>query len=176
MRCWLQEEAISPVLGAGVSFSTEWGPLLAILFLLAVQTALAYRRGKVEPLPPGRSRQGRADARIPDAPSDELEPKAPQEMDRDILRVEVSPAGGESHSGGEKVFPLEEERAPLPVREVSPGSPRPMTAALRYRGYLRRLRRPIGAREALLGTEILWNPPIALREPGRAGLWEKHLW
>ncbi|WP_202213090.1 hypothetical protein [Methylacidimicrobium sp. AP8] len=62
---------VAPLLGAGFPFAGEWGPLLAILLLLALQAALAYRRGKVEPPPPGPSGRKRPAIPVPEAAREE---------------------------------------------------------------------------------------------------------
>ena len=157
-------EAIAFVLGAGIPVLTDWGPLLAILLLFVIQTALAYRRGKVEPLPPGRGRDRRAPARIPEPltgqPGRQTSERGGQETSGGALSV----GGGDSAPERETVLFLQGEVSGPAMPAVSPGSLRPSAA------LLRRLQEPIGAREAFLGAEILWNPPVALREPGKAGV------
>ncbi len=163
----LSAAAVAPIVEAGIPFSTEWGPLLAILLLLAIQTALAYRRGKVEPLPRGGERRP-SPVRIPTPEAERAGANAPRGVDREIPRAvapsiprELSPRG-EALVFGEGEIPLP------PVAEAPSTSPRSMAARSSV-AFLRRLREPTGAREAFLGAEILWNPPVALREPGNAG-------
>ncbi|MDD4933542.1 MAG: hypothetical protein PHO89_08780 [Methylacidiphilaceae bacterium] len=168
MASWLQEsEGIAPLLGAGISFPTEWGTLLAILVLFAIQTALAYRRGKVEPLPPGQTGPRRSPARIPEARPDESRPELPRGGEPEAPRVGVRMDQREDVAKGEESLLAESGslfQAPAPPRVSSRRTETTLPSAV----FLQRLRNPIGAREAFLGAEILWNPPVALREPGKA--------
>ncbi len=68
-----------------------------------------------------------------------------------------------------EVFLSEEEGSRLQAPAILPNSPRPAREILPTSAFLRQLRQPTGARAAFLGAEVLWNPPMALREPG-AGL------
>ncbi|VVM05814.1 hypothetical protein MAMC_00801 [Methylacidimicrobium cyclopophantes] len=162
------DAVIAPILGAGFSFSTEWGSLLAILILLAIQTALAYRRGKVEPLPPSGSGGEESPAPIRGPRPEPSGEGTLRSIDRENGRPAPPSEEGESLVAGKSLF-SEERRCPV-AAAVSLGPPGPTRAKKPSRVFLRRLRDPIGAREAFLGAEILWNPPVALREPGNAGI------
>lgn len=168
MTGWLQHEATAPILGTGISFPTEWGTLLAILLLVAVQAALAYRRGKVEPLPPGPSEQRRSPARESEPGPGRSGAQASHGAERRgrpgaALPLEKPPAIDRS------LF-LTEEEVRLRAAALPLLSPRPMASRKPSAAFLRRLRGPTGAREAFLGAEILWNPPVALRERGQPGV------
>lgn len=160
---------VAPLLGAGFPFAGEWGPLLAILLLLALQAALAYRRGKVEPPPPGPSGRKRPAIPVPEAAREESGAQASRGVDGDVrsaaasLIVEELPPGEAEPVFGEARIapPLPAEALRMPPRRMRAG---PVSAA-----FLRRLRDPQGAREVFLGAEVLWNPPMALRDPD-AGL------
>ncbi|WP_142661055.1 hypothetical protein [Methylacidimicrobium tartarophylax] len=166
MTGWLQEgEGIAPILGAGFSFSTEWGTLLGILLLLAVQTALAYRRGKVEPLPPNQPGSRPSPTRIPEARPEEPRPGLPRGEGPETPSLGVPMDREKSLAMGEE-FRSEDEGSPLRPPVILPKSPRLTQELLPTTAFLRQLRQPTGAREAFLGAELLWNPPVALRDPG----------
>ncbi|VVM08265.1 hypothetical protein MAMT_02241 [Methylacidimicrobium tartarophylax] len=63
-------------------------------------------------------------------------------------------------------FRSEDEGSPLRPPVILPKSPRLTQELLPTTAFLRQLRQPTGAREAFLGAELLWNPPVALRDPG----------
>ncbi|MDD2676094.1 MAG: hypothetical protein PHP75_01285 [Methylacidiphilaceae bacterium] len=169
MTGWLQEgEGIAPILGVGFSFSTEWGTLLGILLLLAVQTALAYRRGKVEPLPPAQPGPRPSPSRIPEARPEEPRPELPRGGEPEAPSLGV-PMDREKSLAVDEEFRSEDEGSRLRAPVILPKPPRLTQELLPTAAFLRQLRQPRGAREAFLGAEILWNPPMALRDPG-AGL------
>ena len=166
MAGWLQEgEGTAPILGAAFSFSTEWGTLLGILLLLAVQTALAYRRGKVEPLPPDQPGPRPSPTRVPEVRPEKSRPELPREERPETPSLGVPMDRGKSLAMGEEFGSGDEGsrlRAPASLQ-------RPLRLTqkrLPTTAFLWQLRQPTGAREAFLGAEILWNPPVALRDPG----------
>ncbi|QSR83883.1 hypothetical protein [Methylacidimicrobium sp. B4] len=163
----LAPSAVAPILGAGIPFSTEWGTLLAILLLLAIQTALAYRRGKVEPLPRGGERRP-SPVRTSTPQAERAGADAPRGAAQEIPTAAAPSIPGELAPRGEALDSDHGAIPPSPVAEASSTPPR-SRAARSSVAVLRRLREPMGAREAFLGAEILWNPPVALREPGNAG-------
>lgn len=169
MADWLAHEAIAPVLGAGIPGLREWGPLLAILVLFAIQTALAYRRGKVEPLPRGKRREPRPPVRIPEFRKGAPGTEAPETRKPESRGGEVSPGSGASLPRDGDAYVPQEEGPAFPVPELPSGS-RSAAEARPSVAWVDRLRGPTGAREAFLGAEILWNPPVALRERDGAGL------
>lgn len=161
--------AVLPVLGAGSPFSTEWGTFLLVLLLLAIQTALAYRRGKIEPPPPRRSGQEGAPAEIPVPGKAASKMNAPRGGGREIPRMRTPSISREFPPGDELLASREEGSPLLPTSDSPSTSPRSMAACRVATALLPRLRHRAGAREAFLGAEVLWNPPVALREPGNAG-------